>query len=136
MNRANWRIGRAPKRKFMRGNYFDPVAKLEKCDECIDERIKLMRRRKKDRGEKKARSLNDLEIGEKGVITRVQGKGELHRRLLDMGVVPATVVEVKRVAPLGDPIEVRVRGYHLSLRREEAKKILVDDLPKIDVGAA
>lgn len=58
-------------------------------------------------------------------------KGEslaLMRRMVDMGVVPGSVVEVERVAPLGDPIEVLVRGYHLSLRREEASAVEVEEV--------
>ena len=52
----------------------------------------------------------------------------LMRRMVDMGVVPGSVVEVERVAPLGDPIEVLVRGYHLSLRREEASAVEVEEV--------
>lgn len=58
-------------------------------------------------------------------------KGEsltLMRRMVDMGVVPGSVVEVERVAPLGDPVEVLVRGYHLSLRREEASAVEVEEV--------
>ncbi|RLA96323.1 MAG: DtxR family transcriptional regulator, partial [Deltaproteobacteria bacterium] len=65
--------------------------------------------------------LKDLEPGKKGRITAVKGKGGLRKRLLDMGIVPGALVEMERVAPLGDPVEVRVKGYHLSLRKEEAE---------------
>jgi len=72
------------------------------------------------------KSLNDLKPGQRGVISKVGGDGQTHRRILDMGVVPRTEVKVERVAPLGDPIEVRIKGYHLSLRKEEAANIYVE----------
>ena len=71
------------------------------------------------------RPLKDLSPGEKARITRVSGRGSTHRRLLDMGVVSGSTVEMERVAPLGDPIEVMIKGYHLSLRKEEAAHIFV-----------
>jgi Fe2+ transport system protein FeoA len=70
--------------------------------------------------------LSELKPREKGKIVKVGGKGSVHRRILDMGVVSGTMVEVQRVAPLGDPIEIRVKGYNLTLRKEEAKNIQVE----------
>ena len=70
--------------------------------------------------------LRELKPGEKGRIVRVMGRGSLHRRLLDMGVVSGSPVEVERVAPLGDPMEVRIKGYHLTLRREEVGNVQVE----------
>ena len=70
--------------------------------------------------------LSELKPKETGKIIKVSGKGKVHRRILDMGVVSGTPVEVQRVAPLGDPIEIRVKGYNLTLRKEEAKNILVE----------
>ena len=70
--------------------------------------------------------LNELRPGEKAKIVKVGGKGGIHRRILDMGVVSGTEVEVKRVAPLGDPIQIRVKGYNLTLRKEEAANIQVE----------
>ncbi len=72
------------------------------------------------------KSLRGLKPGQKGKIARVVGRGPTHRRILDMGVVPGTEIEVERVAPLGDPIEVKIRGYHLSLRKEEAGNVFVE----------
>lgn len=69
--------------------------------------------------------LGELKPGEKGRIVRISGEGGIHRRLLDMGLVAGSEVEVERVAPLGDPIEVRIKGSHLALRREEAANIQV-----------
>lgn len=70
--------------------------------------------------------LSELKPKETGKIVKVGGKGSVHRRILDMGVVSGTMVEVQRVAPLGDPIEIKVKGYNLTLRKEEAKNILVE----------
>ncbi|TET88550.1 MAG: ferrous iron transport protein A [Dehalococcoidia bacterium] len=72
------------------------------------------------------KSLSELKPKEKGRIVRVGGGGGIHRRLLDMGLVSGSEVEVERVAPLGDPIEVRIKGYHLTLRKEEAANIQVE----------
>ena len=69
--------------------------------------------------------LNTMNPRQQGTIQKITGKGEVHQRLLDMGVVPGTPVKVERIAPLGDPIEVTIKGYHLSLRKEEAANILV-----------
>ncbi len=68
-------------------------------------------------------TLNDLKIGEEAVITAVNGEGPLRLRLLDMGLIPNTAVKVIKIAPLGDPIEISLRGYELTIRREHAKEI-------------
>ena len=72
------------------------------------------------------KSLSELEPQETGKIVKVGGKGGIRRRLLDMGVVSGAVVEVQRVAPLGDPVEIRIKGYNLALRLEEAANIQVE----------
>ena len=71
-------------------------------------------------------TLNKLPLGQEAVITAVGGEGALRCRLLDMGLIPKTRVRVEKVAPLGDPLELRVRGYSLSLRKEDAGKIEVE----------
>ena len=71
-------------------------------------------------------TLDQLPIGKSARITRVGGEGALRCRLLDMGLIPRTAVRVEKVAPLGDPIELRVRGYALSLRKEDARNIQVE----------
>ena len=68
-------------------------------------------------------TLNDLKIGDSAVITAVDGEGSLRNRFLDMGLTPHTKVTLQKVAPMGDPIEIHVRGYELTLRREDAKLI-------------
>jgi len=70
--------------------------------------------------------LSELKPKERGTIVKVGGGGPVRRRILDMGVVPGIEVEVVKVAPLGDPVDLLIRGYHLSLRREEAREILVE----------
>ena len=68
-------------------------------------------------------TLDILPLGQDAVITSVGGEGPLRCRLLDMGLIPKTTVRVEKVAPLGDPIELRVRGYSLSLRKDDARNI-------------
>ena len=74
-------------------------------------------------------TLDRLKIGASGVITAVGGQGALRRRLLDMGLTPKTRVLVRKVAPMGDPIELCLRGYELTLRKEDAARIQVEPLP-------
>ena len=70
--------------------------------------------------------LNDLEKGKKAKVLKVNGKGEINRRIRDMGIVPGALVEMETKAALGDPIEIKVKGYHLTLRRNEAEGIEVE----------
>jgi len=72
------------------------------------------------------RTLRDLKPGEKAVITKISGTGAVKRRLMDMGVTRGTEIMVRKVAPLGDPIEVNVRGYELTFRKAEAENIIID----------
>ena len=74
-------------------------------------------------------TLNKLPLGQEAVITAVGGEGALRCRLLDMGLIPKTKVRIEKVAPLGDPLELRLRGYSLSLRKEDAGKIEVEVAP-------
>ena len=68
-------------------------------------------------------TLHQLPIGQSAIITKVGGEGELRYRFLDMGLIPKTKVTVTKVAPMGDPIEIRLRGYTMTLRVEDAKNI-------------
>ena len=68
-------------------------------------------------------TLHQLPIGQSAIITKVGGEGELRYRFLDLGLIPKTKVTVTKVAPMGDPIEIRLRGYTLTLRVEDAKNI-------------
>ncbi len=72
-------------------------------------------------------TLNDLKIGQSGISPAVGGEGALRLRLLDMGLIPKTRVRVQKVAPMGDPIQIQVRGYELTIRREDARKIALKE---------
>ncbi len=72
-------------------------------------------------------TLNELEIEKKAKITAVNGQGALRDRLLDMGLTPRTGVMIRKVAPMGDPIEITLRGYELTLRVDDAKMIEVEE---------
>ena len=72
-------------------------------------------------------TLDRLKIGQSGIILQVGGSGALRRHLLDMGLTPKTRVMVRKVAPMGDPIELHLRGYELTLRLEDAKEIEIED---------
>ncbi len=67
--------------------------------------------------------LKDFAVGESGRVTKVAGEGAVRRRLLDMGVTPGARVTLKKKAPLGDPVEIELRGYSLSLRKSEAAAV-------------
>lgn len=70
--------------------------------------------------------LSEFKIGETGIITLVEGEGRVRRRLFDMGVTPGTSVYLRKKAPLGDPIEITIRGYELTLRKNEADLIILE----------
>ena len=72
------------------------------------------------------KTLKDVAVGDKAIVKRLSGEGALKRRIMDMGVTKGVGIFVRKVAPLGDPIEVTVRGYELSLRKAEAENILVE----------
>ncbi|WP_194610349.1 FeoA family protein [Clostridium vitabionis] len=66
------------------------------------------------------RTLRDVPIGQAATVVKIHGSGALKRRIMDMGITKGTEIRVRKVAPLGDPVEVTVRGYELSLRKEDA----------------
>ena len=72
------------------------------------------------------RTLKDVKVGESTRVVRVNGQGALRRRIMDMGVTKGVEIYVRKLAPLGDPIEINVRGYELSLRKEDASLIEVE----------
>ena len=76
-------------------------------------------------------TLDQLKPGEGGIITSIGGEGALRRHLLDMGLTPNTHVEVRKVAPMGDPIELFLRSYVLSIRKDDAAKIAVDQVGRV-----
>ena len=72
------------------------------------------------------KQLDQLDVGETGLIKKIDGEGRIRRRLFDMGVTPGAEIYLRKKAPLGDPIEITLRGYELSLRKDEAKLISVE----------
>lgn len=74
-------------------------------------------------------TLKELPVGRSGMITAVGGEGSLRCRLLDMGLIPNTRVTVQKIAPMGDPMEIRLRGYELTLRLDDAAHIEI--LPEV-----
>lgn len=73
-------------------------------------------------------TLNNIKCGNKAEVIRTNLTGVLKRRLIDMGITPGIIIKVIKTAPLGDPIEIMLRGYKLSIRRSEAKRIIVKPL--------
>ena len=73
-------------------------------------------------------TLDKLSVGKSAIINTVNGEGPLRCRLLDMGLIPKTKVSVIKIAPMGDPIELRLRDYELTIRIDDAKKIEVTQL--------
>ena len=71
------------------------------------------------------RTLKEVKVGETVKVVKLHGEGAVKRRIMDMGITPGVEVKVIKVAPLGDPVEINVRGYELSLRKEEAARIEV-----------
>ena len=72
------------------------------------------------------RTLKDAAIGETVKVIKIDGEGAVRRRIMDMGITKGVQIHITKVAPLGDPIEVTVRGYELSLRKADAQMILID----------
>ena len=72
------------------------------------------------------RRLSELEVGQEGKIVKIDGPASLKKKLLDMGLTPNILIKVVRVAPLSDPVDFEVRGYQLSLRRNEAINVIVE----------
>ena len=74
------------------------------------------------------KKLDELIVGETGLIKSIEGEGKIRRRLFDMGVTPGASVYLRKKAPLGDPIEITIRNYELTLRKDEANLVNVDAL--------
>lgn len=72
------------------------------------------------------KTLNQVKVGETVKVTKIAGEGPVKRRIMDMGITKGVEVYVRKVAPLGDPVEVTVRGYELSLRKADAEMIEVE----------
>lgn len=70
--------------------------------------------------------LDEFALGETGLIKKVEGEGKIRRRLFDMGVTPGAMVKLMKKAPLGDPLEITIRGYELTLRKTEANSVILE----------
>ena len=114
----------------MFGHYFEhggvPQRDRAAMERWLEDFQNRLREHKQEGEERAMTTLDKLKPGQKGKIVRVGSAGAVKRRIVEMGVVRGTPVEVIKVAPLGDPIEVKVKGYNLSLRKEEAAAITVE----------
>lgn len=72
------------------------------------------------------KTLDNFSIGEKGIVRNVKAEGRIKRRLFDMGITAGTEIYMRKKAPLGDPIEITLRGYELTLRKDEAAYVLME----------
>lgn len=72
-------------------------------------------------------TLKQLKPGESGIVIGLKSEGAVKRRLIDMGITPGTEVYVRKIAPLGDPIEINLRGYELSIRKNDANNIIIEE---------
>ena len=72
------------------------------------------------------KKLNEFAVGEEGIVKRIEGEGRIRSRLFDMGVTPGAQIMLRKLAPLGDPVEVNLRGYELTLRKAEAACVVME----------
>jgi len=112
------------------GYHCDHGDTQDRCEKCLSETLKEVKQRKPSGGTRTMTitKLKTLKPGQKAKVLKIQARGETNKRIVEMGVTPGAVVEVERVAPLGDPMSIKVKGYHLSLRKEEAEGIEVEML--------
>ena len=106
----------------------DKAISLDVCKNCItsvSDKVHENYSRQLEGG-RIVKKLNDVRPGERCKVVKITSKGNLFKRITEMGLTTGTVIEVERVAPLGDPVEMKVKGYHLSLRKDEASKIEVE----------
>lgn len=109
-------------------DYCDKALSLDVCQKCISSISDKVNENhnKQLHGGRIVKKLNDVRPGERCKVVKITSKGNLFKRLTEMGLTTGTIIEVERVAPLGDPVEMKVKGYHLSLRKDEASKIEVE----------
>lgn len=73
-------------------------------------------------------TLGELKPNKAGIVIKIEGQGVIKRRLFDMGITPGTKIAVRKMAPLGDPMEIELRGYIMGIRKEEANKIIIEEV--------
>jgi len=101
------------------------LEKHKNCKACIEQNLKDFQKEESMAQTSQETTLANLKPKEKGVVIKMTRRGSVIKRLADMGIGRGALIEVERVAPLGDPIDIKVKGYHLSLRKEEAANIAV-----------
>ncbi len=106
----------------------DNEGAMDNCRECILSCLDGLKSKSGSHNNDtiKTLSLADLKPGNKCRVTKINGQGDVKKRLLDMGITPGSIIELERIAPLGDPMDIKVRGYHLSIRKDEAEIIEVE----------
>lgn len=115
--------------KWIRGYEYhcDPQSEREKCETCMELALEEYRNQPATQEQEGMQTtLDQLKPGQQARIVRIGNAGPIRRRIADMGAVRGTTIDVIKVAPLGDPIEVKLKGYNLTLRKEEAKAITVE----------
>lgn len=112
------------------GYHCDQDGTQENCEKCISITLEDVRERIRQGGGRSMTTvtLNDMRPGQRGKVLKINTRGETNKRIVEMGVTSGAIIEVERIAPLGDPIDIKVKGYHLSLRRDEARGIEVETL--------
>jgi len=113
--------------------FCDKGASAEVCERCVEsclETIREVRKKQLREGDDSSGNvpLSALQPGEKGRVVKIGGQGAIRRKIVEMGIVKGTTIELEKLAPLGDPMELKVKGYHLSLRKQEAAGILVQPM--------
>jgi DtxR family Mn-dependent transcriptional regulator len=112
------------------GYHCDHGHTQENCEKCISITLEEVRQ-KRGHGGRKAMTkanLKDLKPGQRGKVLKINVRGEINKRIVEMGIIAGALIEVERVAPLGDPIDIKVKGYHLSLRKDEAESIEIETM--------
>ncbi|MBF0407859.1 MAG: metal-dependent transcriptional regulator [Candidatus Riflebacteria bacterium] len=106
----------------------DHAGAKDNCEQCITQTLEELKKQKLQKKQELLPKLplKDMKPGQRGIITKKMNKGQTGRRLVEMGIVTGSIVEMERIAPMGDPIEIKIKGYHLSLRKEEAEEIQVE----------
>ena len=109
------------------GYYCESPKQAGNCEKCVSLVLKGIKNMKQveEKQEQKAINLWDMQPGQKAIISKINSSGKKNSRLCDMGLTAGSTIEVIRVAPLGDPVEVKIKGYNLSLRKDEAQQIEV-----------
>ena len=109
------------------GHYCHHGDNAEDCEQCVTLCLDELKKKRQESAEGGTTvALMDVKPGQKAKIVKIKGRGSTNKRIVDMGVEAGAMIEVERVAPLGDPVDVKVKGYHISLRRDEATGITVE----------